>query len=44
MKTLPELFILLGITIFVIIYRKNNGEGNVYENIVNTVIWQKKYI
>ena len=37
MKTLPELFILLGITIFVIIYRKNNGEGNVYENIVNTV-------
>lgn len=37
MKTLTELVILLAIAIFVIIYRKSNGDANAFKNIANQV-------
>ena len=37
MNTFVELIILLALAIFVIIYRKSNGNENVLKNITNQV-------
>ena len=36
MKTIPELFIMLGIAIFIIMYR-NNKNGKSYKEVLNKV-------
>ena len=43
MKTIPELFIMLGIAIFIIMYR-NNKNGKSYKEVLNNIIEKIKQL